>query len=467
MRKDQLKEFYNKKALSFLKAGRRNRHYHRLLEKYFSFVIPPHSKVLEIGCGAGDLLSAVKPAEGVGIDFSDGMIAIAKQQYPHLQFYVQDAEDIQLNKRFDYIILSDLVGSLEDIQLAFKNLKKVSDERTKIILSFYSSLWEPALKFAEFLHIKVRQPDQNWLSVRDVENLLKLEDFDTIRVTGKVLFPIGIPVLSHFLNNFLANLPVFNRLCLINLLTVRPFKTVEEERTVSIIVPARNEAGNIENAITRTPQFGISRQFIFIEGNSADNTYEEMLRVRKSYPQYDIVVARQTGKGKGNAVREGFELATGDILMILDSDLTTPPEDLPKFYEALKKNKGEFINGCRLVYPMEKQAMRGLNLMANKFFGWFFTYLLDQKLKDTLCGTKVLFKSDYEKIKENRGYFGDFDPFGDFDLLFGAAKLNLKIVEIFVRYREREYGSTQIRRFSHGWLLLRMSLYAARKIKFI
>ena len=191
-----------------------------------------------------------------------------------------------------------------------------------------------------------------------------------------------------------------------------------------------------------------------------------MLRVKEAYPHKDIHVMKQSGKGKGNAVREAFDVANGDILMILDADLTTPPEDMVKFYNALAGNHGEFINGCRLVYPMEKQAMRFLNYLANKFFGWFFTYLLGQRLKDTLCGTKVLFRKDYELIKKNRGYFGEFDPFGDFDLLFGAAKLNLKMVEVIVRYRERKYGSTQISRFSHGWLLIKMSMFAARKMKF-
>jgi glycosyltransferase involved in cell wall biosynthesis len=191
-----------------------------------------------------------------------------------------------------------------------------------------------------------------------------------------------------------------------------------------------------------------------------------MLRVKEQYPAKQIRTMRQTGKGKGNAVREGFDAASGEILMILDADLTTPPKDLPKFYNALGTGTGEFINGCRLVYPMEKEAMRFLNLLANRFFGWFFSYILGQRLKDTLCGTKVLFHKDYEKIKKNRSYFGDFDPFGDFDLLFGAAKLNLKITEILVRYKERTYGSTQISRFRHGWLLLKMSLFAAGKIKF-
>ena len=191
-----------------------------------------------------------------------------------------------------------------------------------------------------------------------------------------------------------------------------------------------------------------------------------MQQLSSTFPEWDIKIAQQPGKGKGDAVRKGFGMATGDILMILDADLTVPPEDLPAFYEAITQNKGEFINGSRLVYPMEKNAMRILNLFGNKFFSMMFSWLLEQPIKDTLCGTKVIFRKDYEKLVKNRAFFGDFDPFGDFDLIFGAYKLNLKIVDLPIRYRERVYGETNISRFSHGFMLLRMVAYAARKIKF-
>ncbi len=337
----------------------------------------------------------------------------------------------------------------------------------KLIISSYNYLWEPTLRMGERVGMKARQPLQNWLSIKDIENLLHLENFEIVKVEKKLLFPKYIPVFNLIINKFIANLPGINSLNLIQFITARPTYSEPKDYSVTIVVPARNEKGNIENAIRRTPKFGSHQEYIFIEGNSSDNTYDEMLRVQAAYPDTDIKVMKQSGKGKGNAVREAFDAATGDILMILDADLTTPPEDMPKFYEALRNNKGEFINGCRLVYPMEKEAMRFLNYLGNKFFGWFFSFLLGQRLKDTLCGTKVLFRNDYETIKANRHYFGDFDPFGDFDLLFGAAKLNLKITEVIVRYRDREYGSTQISRFTHGWLLIRMSLFAARKIKFL
>jgi ubiquinone/menaquinone biosynthesis C-methylase UbiE len=448
------------------KWKKRNKFYQKTIEQRFAFIIPVGSTVLELGCATGDLLNAVKPCKGIGVDFSGTVIEIARKKYPHLEFHQADAIEYSPDTSIDYIIVSDLITSLWDIQAFFRKVRSYVSPRTKIIISSYSYIWEPVLKLGETLGLKARQPLQNWLSIKDIENVLHLENFEIIKVEKKLLFPKYIPLFNYVVNKFLANLPVINGLNLINFITARPVYSEPKEYSVSIVVPARNEKGNIENAIRQTPQFGLHQEFIFIEGFSSDGTYEEMVRVKKAYPDRDIKVMKQTGKGKGNAVREAFDVASCDILMILDADLTTPPEDMPKFYDALRNNKGEFINGCRLVYPMEKEAMRFLNFLANKFFGWFFSYLLGQRMKDTLCGTKVLFKNDYERIIANRSYFGDFDPFGDFDLLFGAAKLNLKIAEVIVHYRDREYGSTQISRFSHGWLLIKMSLFAARKIKF-
>ena len=459
-------DYFERSAHKRDKWKKRNNFYQKTIERQFAFIIPEGSTVLELGCSTGDLLNAVKPGKGIGIDFSGAVIEIARQKYPHLEFHVADAVDYTPGMEIDYIIVSDLITSLWDIQIFFRKVRTYVSPRTKIIISSYNHLWEPILNLGETLGLKARQPLQNWLSIKDIENILHLENFEIIKVEKKLLFPKYIPLFNLFVNKFIANLPGINGLDLIKFITARPVYSEPKEYSISIVVPARNEKGNMENAIKQTPAFGSHQEFIFIEGNSSDGTYEEMLRVQKAYPEVDIKVMKQTGKGKGNAVREAFDVATCDILMILDADLTTPPADMPKFYDALRNNKGEFINGCRLVYPMEKEAMRLLNFIANKFFGWFFSYLLGQRMKDTLCGTKVLFKKDYEMIIANRSYFGDFDPFGDFDLLFGAAKLNLKIAEVIVHYRDREYGSTQISRFSHGWLLIKMSLFAARKIKF-
>ena len=466
MNKESLQSYFENTATIRPIWNKRNRSYHRLIEKYYKFIVPVNSKVLEIGCGTGDLLASLKPSRGVGIDFSSTIVKIARSNNPDLNFFEQDAEKLDLDETFDYIIVSDLVGSLWDVQTVFDNLQKVSHDRTRVIVSYYNYLWEPLMRFGEIFRLKQKQPLQNWLSSKDIINILTLSGFETIRTDKKIMFPKYVPLFSWLFNNYIANLPLIRHLSLANFIIARPISAKNTEYSVSIIVPARNEKGNIENAILQTPVFGSAQEFVYVEGHSSDGTYEEMLRIQQKYPTKSIKVIKQSGKGKGNAVREGFEIATGDILFILDADLTTPPEDMPKFYEALRKNKGEFINGCRLVYPMEKQAMRFLNLIANKSFGLIFSFLLGQRLKDTLCGTKVLYKKDYEIIKDNRNYFGDFDPFGDFDLLFGAAKLNLKIVEVNVRYKDRQYGSTQISRFKHGLLLIRMTLFAAKKLKF-
>lgn len=237
--------------------------------------------------------------------------------------------------------------------------------------------------------------------------------------------------------------------------------------SVSVIVPARNEVGNIRPLFERLPRMGSRTELVLVEGGSTDGTPEEIERCRAAFPDLPCLHLKQAGKGKGDAMRLGFARATGDILMILDSDLTVTPEDLPRFYEVLAEGRGRFVNGVRLVYPMEGEAMRFLNFLANKFFSLAFSWLLSQPIKDTLCGTKALWRWDERAIAAGRAYFGDFDPFGDFDLLFGAAKRNLKIVEIPIRYRDRSYGTTKIDRWTHGWLLLQMVVFAARRLKFV
>jgi len=332
-------------------------------------------------------------------------------------------------------------------------------------VNFQNSLWRPVLRLAELLGLKAPHPQNSWLATSDMMNLMQLGGWDPIYRQNHLLLPVRIPLLNTILNRWLA--PLLQWFCLTIFIVARPARQASREPTVSVIVPARNEAGNIEAAVLRTPQMGAGTELIFVEGNSKDNTWAEIQRVAAAYPDRGIKIMQQTGKGKGDAVRVGFAAATGDILMILDADLTMPPEELPKFYSVLAQGRAEFANGVRLVYPMDEKAMQFLNLCANKAFGLIFTWLLGQPLKDTLCGTKVLSRAHYDRIAANRAYFGDFDPFGDFDLLFGAAKLNLKIADVPIRYKERTYGTTNIQRWSHGWLLLRMVMFAARKLKFV
>lgn len=440
--------------------------------KYFSH---EDSSVLEIGCGSGDLLAGIDGKRKVGIDFSEEMIAWAKEKHAqkNIEFLVMDANDITLNEKFDLVIISNLIGFVDDIQNVFEQVKKVCHPNTKIIVQFYNSLWEPVIKFAELIGIKKKTPLQNWLNSRDINNLLFVSGFDVFRNSKRLIFPVFFPILSFIFNKYLAKFPFFRFFSLNIYSFAKPLPENDEnvynqKYSTTVVIPARNESGNIENAITRLPKFGKHVEIIFIEGNSTDDTWEKIQEIqKKSAATHDIKIGQQKGKGKADAVREGYKIATGDILMILDADLTVPPEDIPKFYNAIASGKGDFINGTRLVYPMDKEAMRFLNYLGNHFFSWAFTWLLEQRFKDTLCGTKVMFRKDYIKLTKNRKYFGEFDPFGDFDLLFGAHKLNLKIVEVPIRYRERTYGTTNISRFKHGVILLRMCAFASRKCKFI
>lgn len=444
-------------------------YYHELLNHYYRFLIPPGLRVLELGSGHGGLLAALHPCLGVGVDLSGHMVQTARKNHPELNFIQADAHHIPLKGPFDVIILSDLVNDLWDVQSVFENIRELAGPRTRIILNFFNNIWRLPLQAVQFLNLGHRVLEQNWLAPHDVFNLLKLSGFEVIKHLPCIGFPAKLPVISDLVNRFLTHIWPFKWFALTNFVIARPDSGGRADNTpvVSIIVPARNESGNIENIFQRAPGLGRKTELIFVEGHSTDNTYEKIEETMARFPDVPSRVFRQSGRGKGDAVRLGFKSAAGDILMILDADLTVPPEDLIRFFNAIASGKGEFINGVRLVYPMENQSMRFLNMVGNKFFSMAFSWLLGQPVKDTLCGTKVLWKEDYEAIARNRSYFGDFDPFGDFDLLFGAARLNLKIIDVPIRYRARTYGDTNIQRWRHGWLLIKMVIFAAKRIKFI
>ena len=446
-----------------------NNYYHRYLERIYRFNVPPGLRVLEIGCGKGDLLASVKPGEGVGVDLSKEMIRQAKQKHPSLCFYHDPGEVVKLEGAFDVIILSDLLNDVWDVQELLNHLQQYCDNSTRIIINVYSKLWQPFIWLARKTGLTAPLLPQNWLTVDDLTNLLHLEGFDIVRTSSEIVLPLYIPLVSHLANRYLAKIFPFRYFCLTNVLVARKHPVLDplqRKPLVSVIVAARNEEGNIANIFKRTPEMGSGTELIFVEGGSSDKTYETIVSEIEKHPETRASVYQQNGRGKGDAVRLGFSKATGDILMILDADMTVPPENLPLFYSALANGKGEFINGVRLVYPMESEAMRFWNMVGNKFFSAAFTWLIGQPIKDTLCGTKVLTKLNYEKIAANRTYFGEFDPFGDFDLIFGAAKQNLKIIDLPIRYRDRHYGDTNISRWRHGVLLLRMVVFAASKIKF-
>ncbi len=382
-----------------------------------------------------------------------------------------DSNDLKQISEYEseYIILNGNVHYEKDILLFFRQLHKSCSRKTRVIVLYYSRLWKPVMNLASFLGIRTKVPEHNWVDHGDIENILSLADFESVSSDSKILIPFYFPFLSNFVNRYLAPLPFFRLFCMVNILIARPLlKESKRDLSVSVIVPARNEAGNIENIVRRLPQMGPDDEIIFVEGHSNDTTWQEIQKVVEKYGKImNIQCKRQKGIGKADAVKMGFMCATKDILMILDADLSVSPEALPDFYTALCENKAEFLNGSRLVYPHDGKAMQFCNMIGNKFFATIFSFLVGQRFKDTLCGTKAISRENYKKIDLNRSFFGNFDPFGDFDLILGASRLCFKIREIPVKYHERTYGSTNIKRWRHGVILLRMAVFAGRRLKFI
>jgi ubiquinone/menaquinone biosynthesis C-methylase UbiE len=458
---EEHRAFFDKASVQWDGWHRRNAGYHRQILGQYRFLIAPGARVLEVGCATGELLAGLEPTGGVGIDISAEMIESARRKFKgrSIEFITSPIEEwCPDGRQFDYIILSDVVGLLRDIELVFHRLRACCHPRTRLIVNFHSQVWMPVFTVAQKLKLKAPSPRVNWVTREDIAGLLRLAGFEPFRAFSRILIPTRIPIVRTLANRICARFVPFKWFCISNFVVARvPMAPFQQPPRVSVICPCRNEAGHIERIVSRVPQMGAGTELVFVEGGSQDDTYDRCVAAQKDHPELDIQVARQTGKGKGDAVRLGFSKARGDIFMILDADMTVPPEDLARFYRVITSGIAEFVNGSRLVYPMDRKAMRFLNLCANKFFAWAFSAILEQGVKDTLCGTKVLLRCDYERIAASRAYFGHLDPFGDFDLLFGAAKLHLKIQDLPIIYRDRSYGTTNISRFKHGWMLLRMA----------
>jgi SAM-dependent methyltransferase len=447
-----------------------NRYYADEVQRLVGTLVLPGSRVLEVGCGLGDLLASLSASHAVGIDVSPRMIELARERHPDLDLRVSDVEHDALPEGpFDFIVFSDAIGHLDDIERALSRVRPLLARGGRVVVNYYNFLWEPVLELGEMLGLKTPWPDQNWLSMTDIANLLHLAGFEVVRRGTDVLLPLRVPMVAALANRVAAHLPLVREAALVCHFVARAVQehAVEPLPSVSIVCPCLNERGSIREAVARTPPMGPHTELIFVDGGSTDGTVEETKALMAEYqgPLELKLLHQGSGKGKGDAVRRGFAAARYEVLMILDGDLTVAPEDLPKFFKALTTEKGEVVNGVRLVYPQEGEAMRFLNLLGNKFFSAALSWLIEQPIKDSLCGTKALYRRDYRRIADNRAFFGDFDPFGDFDLLFGAARLSLKVVDLPVRYRARTYGTTKIRRLSHGWLLLKMTAFGFRKLR--
>jgi SAM-dependent methyltransferase len=470
----EVRRFYEEHHQGLERSRRSHRYYYDYLTRILRVRVPEGQRVLDLGCGAGHLLAALEPSEGVGIDVAPSAVRDARERYGGgaLRFLEGDLSDpallAQAGGPFDTILLVNVVTHLSDVQAALEALHAVAHPRTRVLIYSYSRLWQPLLRLAEALGMKYVQPPEAWLPPEEIKSMLALADFEVVRDDAHLVCPVRVPLVADLLNRYAGRLPLLDTLSLVFGIVARPAGQPERaRRSVSVVIPCRNEAGHIRPLVDSLPRLPAGSEFLFVEGHSTDDTAAVIQQAIAERPELPLRFFVQPGRGKGDAVRFGFAQAKGELLLILDSDMGVAPADIPKFTAALERGKCEMVNGSRLVYPMEGRAMRFLNLLANKFFAFLFSWLLGQQVRDTLCGTKALFRSDYERIAANRSYFGDFDPFGDFDLLFGAARLNLRISDLAVRYHERRYGETNISRFRHGWLLLRMSAFAARKLKLL
>jgi SAM-dependent methyltransferase len=462
------REYFTRLVQSALPVGGPRRALQRDLIHALRLAIPASASVLEVGVGGGSVLAALPNQVRWGVDALPEALSATGARDPRITLVKGDAMTLSLGRKFDAIVCDRLCHTTPDVQRVLERMATHLEDDGRIFLTCFNFLWSLPLAVGEKLGMKLPSPHENWFSESALADLFKLADLEVVRFDDRMVLPTELPG-AGLLNRFAPKVWPTRTSALYRVYTLaRAGGKKAVKPTVSVVVPARNESGNIEAAVQRTPVMGGGTELIFVEGNSTDDTWATIQRVVRDYKgPLTLKAMQQAGKGKGDAVRKGFSEASGDILMILDADLTVQPEELPKFFDALASGKTDYVHGTRLVYPMEDEAMRFLNRIGNTFFAEAFSFLLDRPIKDTLCGTKVLWKKDYQRIADDRAYFGDFDPFGDFDLIFGAARQNLRILEIPIRYKARTYGETNISRFRHGLLLLRMSAFAAKKIKFV
>lgn len=469
-KKQEVIENYRQNALIRKSWVEKNKYYYDYIARILRLIVEPHQKVLLMKSDLGDFLGAVEPTFGLGLDYCQELVDLAQKRYPRFVFRSADFENLELNECFDYVLVVNLLDDIVDVCKHFKELHKLTDERTRIVIVNHNYLWYPLLKLGERLGLKMKQPALNWLSLDDVKNLLYLAGFEVVKGSRFILFPKYIPVLSWLLNRIVANLPFVNKLCFLQVSIAKkiPLALPLNVYSVSVVSPCRNEQGNIEGIVTRIPEMGKWTELILVDDKSTDDTKEEIKRFMKKFPQKRIKLVEGPGINKARAVWAGFAQAEGDILMILDGDLTVLPEELPYFYNAIASQRGEFINGSRMMYQMEKDAMRPFNVVGNKFFSLVFSYLLDRTVKDTLCGTKVFFRKDYKRMQKFFGGWGVEDRWGDYELLFSASRINLKIVDLPVHYVSRTYGETKMkRRLYNASIMLKMCWAAFKKFKYV
>jgi len=449
MKKEEVEEHFDKIAPEYDSWKEKNSYYYNTLKFFISNMIPKGSSILDVGCGTGEILGFMEPSRGVGVDISEEMIKLAIKKFPDQEFIHSSIEDLDIDEKFDYIIMVDIMDHVYDVMDIFNSIYKFCKPTTKIYITTINPLWEPILEVAEKMKEKMPEGPHNFIDRRSLAKMLELINFSLSYSGYLLLLPKYIPGLSYLANSIGTRLWPFRGFSSCQYLTIHPKQenTTDLGYGCSVIIPCYNEEGNIEDAVRRVPHMGRETEIVVVNDGSSDGTADKVKELQKEFPNLRLV-DYFPNRGKGSAVKAGFEAATQEVMMILDADISTPPEELPRFFDPLNKGICQFVNGTRLVYPMEDQAMRTLNYYGNKLFGWLMSFIVQQKLTDTLCGTKAFYKKDLPRIKWGK------DKWGDFDLLFGAAKIGSKILEVPVHYKSRVSGESKMKSLRHGCHLL-------------
>lgn len=441
----------------------RHRVYYDDRVRWLRAIVPAHASVIDLGCGIGSVLSRLPNQEKVGVDLSPAMIDIARQRDVTSTYVTDNVEELTARGTYDYVLLLDTIHYLSDVGSALRSIRnQLCHERTRIVITHYNFLWAPVFLLGQFLGWKTKFPEQNWLSRSAILNLLHIEGFEAVQVGERVICPLSIPFVEPLCNRILASLPILRALCLVRVIVARPVWPERHEYTVTVLSAVRNEKGNIQRIVESMPAMGRSTELLFVEGHSTDGTWEEIQRVLASYSGVlRIRALKQDGVGKANALHSGAAASSGEMIVVYDGDYTVDPQELPQLYEVLADGRCEFVNASRLVYPMQQGAMRLLNLFGNALFSMMFSWLFQQKLVDTLSPVKAFFRRDYRRMDTR------FDPFGDFDFFLGAARQQLLMREVPVHYLSRVYGTTKLRPFHHGWILLRLWWRGAKMLRWV
>lgn len=447
---DEIRKHFDAIAKDYDYYKKKNGYYHTQIKKFYKQIIPEGSSVLEVGCATGDLLDYLKPSYGLGIDISRNMIEEAKRKHPGLDLVHGEISSIFARSDFDFIILSNLLDYIDDIYTFFVSLKRWMGEYTKLIINHNNPLWAPLIRIGAKFWLRTADAKRNFVTLRDACNLLEVLDFDISEKGFRLILPIYIPVVSHLVNKLFPRLYGINNFSSLQYIICRKRQLASKKKQLSctVVIPCHNEEQNLVECVRRVSSPGSFTEIIIVDDGSIDNTFQIAKQISEQDPRVRAI-RLEKNLGKGNAVKVGFDNARGDVLIILDADMTVAPEDIPKFFNTIADGAAEFVNGTRMIYPMEKKAMKFLNFFGNKMFGVITSIILGQRNTDVLCGTKALLKRHYKYIKI------EDCKWGDFDLLYGAAKLKLKLVEMPVHYKKRVSGSSKMKAIKHGIGMIR------------